>query len=447
MSLRGLEERLTALQETTTQLRELIDRLAKLEFSPGAVPLDTDDESSVSGELSAEIGQILRNGLDEQELLTEEVNFVRPEGVEKTRLREGIERLGAELVRYERTHRQCTYTHTPYAFSNQHARPSCRSQFRKARLSARETLAQARKLERRLLIQSYSLPVTTEPASPDDGPAEEALSPAIRSQRHHTTFQQQQQQHRQSSLSAEDQQAVGASNNVTSALRRTHDLIAAELFRSEYAHQTLTESSAALRELDESYSSLDSMLASSRDLLGTLLRSQKSDTWYLQTALYMLMVTGAWLLFRRILYGPMWWLVWLPLRVLFGVGSRAGSAVMMHHHHHHRPAPGESSDHAAPGVVVDGGTVVRVDGLPGENLPTAQVMMGHQGRAAASDGDADSVMDKIAEVVDAVNKADELGNVGHATDEQQQTGHEARNTKKRMWEEVDVVETQQRDEL
>lgn len=101
MSLRDLDERLTALQETTTQLRELIDRLAKLDFQPGAgLPLDMDDESSVSGELSAEIGQILRNGLEEQELLTEEVQFVRPEGAEKMRLREGVERLGSELARY-----------------------------------------------------------------------------------------------------------------------------------------------------------------------------------------------------------------------------------------------------------------------------------------------------------------------------------------------------------
>ncbi|KAG6010658.1 hypothetical protein E4U21_005156 [Claviceps maximensis] len=418
MSLRGLEERLTALQETTTQLRELIDRLAKLEFQPGAVPLDTDDESSVSGELSAEIGQVLRNGLDEHELLTEEVKFVRPEGGETARLREGIERLGAELV-------------------------SCRGQFRNARLSARQSLAQARKLERRLLIQSYLSPVT-EPASPGDGASEEASASAIRSQRHHTTYQTRQHINRQSNLSAEDQQAVGASNNVTSALRRTHDLIAAELFRSEYAHQTLTESSAALRELDESYSSLDSMLASSRDLLGTLLRSQKSDTWYLQTALYMLMVTGAWLLFRRILYGPMWWLVWLPLRVLFGVGSRAGSAVMMHHH---RSAPGESSDHAVAGVVIDGGRV-SVDGLPGEDLPTAQVG-GHEGRDSASKAeDTDSVMDKIAEIVDAVNEADELGNLDDVTDGKAEPADQARNTKKRMWEEPEVIEEiQQRDEL
>jgi len=46
------------------------------------------------------------------------------------------------------------------------------------------------------------------------------------------------------------------------------------------------------------------VLKKSRDLLGTLLRSQKSDTWYLETAFYILIATLAWLIFRRILYGP-----------------------------------------------------------------------------------------------------------------------------------------------
>jgi protein transport protein SEC20 len=102
MSLAGLQERLSALQETTAQLRELIDRLAHLDFQPGSVPQGTDEESSVSGELSAEIGQLLRNGLDEQEMLQEEAKFARPEGTDKARLKEAIERLGGELVRYIR---------------------------------------------------------------------------------------------------------------------------------------------------------------------------------------------------------------------------------------------------------------------------------------------------------------------------------------------------------
>lgn len=214
------------------------------------------------------------------------------------------------------------------------------------------------------------------------------------------------QQHRQlqSSLSEEDRQTVGASSNVTNALRRTHALIAAELTKSEFARQTLTESSAALRKLDESYSSLDGMLASSRDLLGTLLKSQKSDTWYLQTALYMLVVTGAWLVFRRLLYGPLWWLVWLPLRMLFGVGTRAGSAVMQ--------SRGAGQSEKA-GVVVDG--KITVDGLPDESLPTASV--GRAKKGVEVEVDDESMVDKVGRMVDAVHEADELGAMPDASED------------------------------
>ena len=172
-------------------------------------------------------------------------------------------------------------------------------------------------------------------------------------------FVRQQQQH--SSLSEEDQQTVGASNNVTTALRRTHDLIASELSRSEFAHETLVESSAALKQLNESYGSLDTMLASSRDLLGTLVRSQKSDTWYLQTAMYMLMVTGAWLVFRRLLYGPIWWLVLFPLRILFGVGSTATKAIL----------PKGSAPNQSGKVDVGGNEATEVKGIPKE-VPTVK---------------------------------------------------------------------------
>ena len=99
MSFEGLQERLAALQETTSQLRELIGQLANLEFEPGSVPLGTDDESSPSGELSAEISQLLRGGLEEQELLQEEAKYVSSDGHETAKLRDGVERLGAELVR------------------------------------------------------------------------------------------------------------------------------------------------------------------------------------------------------------------------------------------------------------------------------------------------------------------------------------------------------------
>lgn len=100
MSFEGLQERLAALQETTAQLKGFIDRLANLKFQPGSVPLGAEEENSVSGELSAEIGQTLRTGLEEQELLLEEVRYVRPDGHQKSRLQDEVERVGKELARY-----------------------------------------------------------------------------------------------------------------------------------------------------------------------------------------------------------------------------------------------------------------------------------------------------------------------------------------------------------
>ncbi|KAE8335450.1 hypothetical protein BDV24DRAFT_156027 [Aspergillus arachidicola] len=113
----------------------------------------------------------------------------------------------------------------------------------------------------------------------------------------------------------QDDVLLNTSSDVTAALRRTHHMMQAELSRSQFAQETLEQSTAALSSLSESYTGLDTLLSSSRNLVGSLLRSQKSDTWYLETAFYILIGTIVWLLFRRILYGPMWWLVWLPIRL------------------------------------------------------------------------------------------------------------------------------------
>ncbi|KAL2685473.1 hypothetical protein Neosp_006571 [[Neocosmospora] mangrovei] len=389
MSFEGLQERLTALQETTTQLKELIDRLATLKFQPGSVPLATDEENSVSGELSTEITGTLRDGEEEYEILHEEVEFVRAAEHDRARLREGVEKIGKELA-------------------------SCRLSFRKARLSAKQSLLQAQRLERELMVTSFSQP-TSEAGSlhPDD----EKPSATIRASRQHHAVQQQ-----QSSLSGEDREAVGASANVTNALRRTHDIIQAELARSEFAHQTLTESSAALKDLNESYSSLDTMLANSRSLLGTLVQSQKSDTWYLQTAVYMLLTTFCWLFFRRILYGPLWWLVWLPLRVLFGVGTTAGGAMI-------RAGSGAVKVEEV-GDVSQG---VPVEGLPAEDLPTVQVDTGKEAE----------ILEEVDKILNVIEETTEQDNI---TEEEE--ADSARNTKKRMWEEPEVVEQERlRDEL
>lgn len=114
MSFDALQERLAALQETTAQVKELIDRLATLNFQPGSVPLgnpngeannDDDDDENVATELSAEINQILREEEEELELLVEELADLRggKEGSEaarrKERLREGVERLEGAVKR------------------------------------------------------------------------------------------------------------------------------------------------------------------------------------------------------------------------------------------------------------------------------------------------------------------------------------------------------------
>ncbi|KAF3803521.1 hypothetical protein GCG54_00004692 [Colletotrichum gloeosporioides] len=364
MSFEGLQERLTALQETTGQLKELIDRLQNLKFQPGSVPLGADEDSDVSAELSSEISQILREEEEELELLGEEVEDLRDgrPGSEaehtKTRLKDGLDRLRQELK-------------------------SSRVTFRKAQLTAKRNLTQAQRLERELLLQSYSQPVS-EASSPSLGAQKAPLPDIVR----HRQVRQAKDDWNTSSLTEDDKQTVGASNDVTNALRQTHERIAAELARSEFAHQALEESSQALKQLNESYGSLDTMLASSKDLLGTLLRSQKSDTWYLQTALYMLMATGAWLLFRRLLYGPMWWLVWLPLRLMFNVSIGSSRAVVKY----------ANSGGASESVVVGGEGKIDVEGLPDESLPTLEVR--EPQRSAAVGGDPESLVEKVGKIVE-----------------------------------------------
>ncbi|KEY64931.1 hypothetical protein S7711_08930 [Stachybotrys chartarum IBT 7711] len=382
MSLEGLQERLVALQETTAQLRELIERLGNLKLEPGSVPLDA-EEDSVSSELCAEIGQLLRGGLEEQEILQEEIKYLKTDGHEKSRLEDGVDRIAKELV-------------------------SSRFAFRRARVAAKKTIEETRRIERQLLLKSYTVSEAAS-ANLEHDVNEEPTRPERRLHKP--------QQY--SSLTDEDRQTVGASNDVTTALRRTHDLIATELARSEFAHETLTESSAALKQLNESYGSLDTMLANSRDLLGTLLRSQKSDTWYLQTTLYMLFATAGWLAFRRFLYGPLWWLIYLPLRILFGLGQTAGGVVMQS-----RNSPSQS------GSVDMGGfdNKAPVQGLPKEDTPVVQV-----GQPQAGGQEEGSHMEDIDRIVDAVREADELGSITHepdyGADENERPGEKVRPEK------------------
>ncbi|PHH60113.1 hypothetical protein CDD81_2115 [Ophiocordyceps australis] len=321
MSTLRLQERAAAIEEIIAELRNLCQRLCSL----------AQHEDSTEDELIADHAQKMRKLHEEIDLLAADLDLNHLSGHDGARARENVERFWADMAR-------------------------CRSEFRKARLVAKKKAEDAQRAQRELRIKSFSV---SAPVPADETPT--ATSPTARAPLHRNlrTFHTLDQ----TSLSEKDRQAVGASGNVTDALRRTHDLMATELARSDFARQTLEESSAALEHLGESYSSLDTMLASSRDLLGTLLRSEKSDTWYLQTAFYVLLVTGAWLVYRRLLYGPIWWLVWLPLRIVFGMGAKIGGVVVQR--------GGGGGEKVQMGIGRE--ATATVAGLPDEELPTVEV--------------------------------------------------------------------------
>jgi Sec20 len=177
---------------------------------------------------------------------------------------------------------------------------SARQKFRRAQLAAKRSADESKRKERELLFKRSSGDVNESgnPIPNVNGMAQGKRGPAT--------------QH----LTQEDI-ARNSSEDVTRALRRTHALMQSNLSQSQFAQQTLDESQTALQGLGESYGGTADLLKLSKGLAGLLVRSNKSDTWYLQMAFYMLGITIAWLFFRRILYGPLWWLVLQPLRLLW----------------------------------------------------------------------------------------------------------------------------------
>jgi len=211
---------------------------------------------------------------------------------------------------------------------------------------------------------------------------------------------------------------TAAGSDVTAALRRTHDQIASELSRSAFARQTLAESTAALGTLQGNYAGLEGLLASSRELAGTLLTSGKSDTWYLETAFMLLAGTLGWLVFRRWLYGPLWWVVWLPVRTAWWTGS-----AMV------RRGEGAGKGEAMMPPVGEEGGQRPVMGEKGA-VPTVRVA-GDETEGAG--GDPDSMVEKVGRIIKGEAQGGEEGD----TAADNSSGNEP-NPKKRMWEEENV---------
>ena len=395
-----IDLQLQALQSTYKQTIQLIQQLQK--FGSGSSSRVHDDDARV--ELGNEIHESLKEQEDSLELLRQEVDDAS-DGKSQRTVRGAIthrrdsertderERIAAAVARLSEDLR------------------TARAAFRKAQLQAKRNADNTKRKGRERLFSNRHEDGESRPPSQRKG--QETLT--------------------------QDDLAITAAIDVTAGLQRSNALLQSNLEQSEFAQQTLEESQAALQGLGESYTDLGDILKNSRGLVGQLLRSQKSDTWYLETAFYILVATLSWLVFRRLIYGPAWWLVYQPLRwsywflvsIISGVGiigkGMESSAV-----------PASAS--ALQGMVTPG---FNARGMPTHN-PDARgpprVVLPNKGAgwdrpnnqpiASGSAQKTQSEIDKIGDMVDRV-----VGQFESMPDDAEEyLPEEARNTKKRMME-------------
>ncbi|KAL8849440.1 MAG: hypothetical protein Q9221_005572 [Calogaya cf. arnoldii] len=274
MSVQHVNARLQPLNDAHKQTIRLIHRLSKHSVPLGSSPLNPD----LRIELSTEIHQNLKEQEEELELLRQKVEdqAITTAWTSSARRRNSAK---------EREHTELIAQVARLAEDLKLAR----SQFRKAQLQAKRSVEAAKRKERELLFAGV----------------QEGASAVAKGR-----LQGQEQL-------SKDQLELSASSDVTAALRRVHSLMQSEVSRSQFALETLHQSTAALSTLSVSYTKLDTLLSSSRSLVSTLLHSRKSDTWYLESAFWILVITIGWLFFRRILYGPGWWLLYLLITVVW----------------------------------------------------------------------------------------------------------------------------------
>ncbi|PWY92746.1 hypothetical protein BO70DRAFT_306397 [Aspergillus heteromorphus CBS 117.55] len=377
-SIADLQSRLKELSAALAQLQPLVSRLSNFTTAVGQ-----GDQARL--ELGTEIHTRLKEAEEQLELLKVEVEALetgqdsRRKGIdsEKESERERVLALAGRLTGdLKRT----------------------RGEFRNAQLQAKRNAEIARRKERDLLF---------------------------------SRSQSAERKKQSTEKLTQDDIVKNASNDVTAALRRTHQLMQAELSRSQFAQETLEQSTAALSSLSESYTDLDSLLSSSRNLIGSLLRSQKSDTWYLETAFYILIGTIVWLVFRRILYGPMWWLVWLPLKLfgrftfaILGVVGITGNAVQS-------SASATEVEHVVQGTpIIEQKVEPSVQTASGEAIWDQVPVM--------DEAEEDRLIDRIGEMVEeggTEEKAEKVGtNIDDISPEERQRQAELpRNPKKRIF--------------
>ncbi|KAI9669438.1 MAG: hypothetical protein M1831_000475 [Alyxoria varia] len=311
MSASSLTERLDSLHNGLRETKKLILGLSELDSiklstkDPPQAERPTLDEART--ELGAEIHANLSQYQDELELLNQDVEDLGPELVAS-----GVKGLSSSS---DHDIASSLYTGCRKLAEDL---AQARVRYRKAQLQAKATSERIARDERAAYLES--LQAFAVASSKDNG--EQSNAAADESSSSQTTLRNTlfggRRGPRKDPNATQEDLLLSASSDVTSSLKRTHALITSEVSRSQFAHETLETSNAALAELNERYESFDELLSKTKGVLGTLLRSQKSDTWYLETALRILVVTIAWLFFRRICYGLIWYFIWLPIKILYG---------------------------------------------------------------------------------------------------------------------------------
>lgn len=183
---------------------------------------------------------------------------------------------------------------------------NARQSFRRTQIYARKADENARRREREDRLQQLRQPprVPEDDTPVDTTPTSSSILPARRRKGEERPPE-------------EADVLVHASGDVLAALRQTHALLAGEVERSQFAAEVLAQSTRELEQLNTSYTDLDALLKTSKGLVSQLMRTRKSDTWYLTMARGFLLVVLGWLVWRRLLWGPTWWVLWLPMRILY----------------------------------------------------------------------------------------------------------------------------------
>ncbi|KIW91940.1 uncharacterized protein Z519_06922 [Cladophialophora bantiana CBS 173.52] len=397
MSL-SLSERLQALTDSYKETLSQIQELRK--FSTSSNSYDNPDERRL--ELATEIHDNLKEQEDRLEILRQEFeDDAIPTHRRNLSTRESERERDADLL----------------ARLTEDLK-SARASFRKAQLQAKRNADAEKRKEREQLFADRK----------QDGKQQARGRPT------HEKLTQ-------------DELALRAAEDVTIALRRVHNQLEGELSVSQFAQQTLEESQQALDSLTQSYAGTTDLLKASRGFVGQLVRSNKSDTWFLKSSFYILAATICWLFYRRILYGPLMLFIWWPLRMMWWVTLTSLGAVGL---------GGRSDITASPAPVPS--LTVSVPGINARGMPThnsnihfrsmALPAKGGGGRGpppqipqeSPPEGAPESMIEKIGRMME-----DQGTNVDDITEEERRAQQEQpRNTKKRMME-VDVE--QRRDEL